>query len=78
MKMALQNWVKKYLRTKPEVSKIFDDLEEYKTFCVDQGYTFNEADLYNERSPYGDFVRTKKGKWPRDNWGYAIRQFKRA
>ncbi len=76
--MALQNWVKKYLRTKPEVSKIFDDLEEYKTFCVDQGYTFNEADLYNERSPYGDFVRTKKGKWPRDNWGYAIRQFKRA
>ena len=76
--MALQNWVKKYLRTKPEVSKIFDDLDEYRTFCVDQGYIFNEADLYNERSPYGDFVRTKKGKWPRDNWGYAIRQFKRA
>lgn len=76
--MALQNWVKKYLRTKPEVSKIFEDLEEYRTFCVNQGYTFNEADLYNERSPYGDFVRTKKGKWPRDNWGYAIRQFKRA
>jgi hypothetical protein len=76
--MALPNWVKKYLRTKPEVSKIFDDLEEYRDFCSRQGYTFNEADLYNDRSPYGDFLRTKKGKWPRDNWGYAIRQFKKA
>lgn len=75
--MALPNWVKKYLRTKPEVSKIFDDLEEYRDFCSRQGYMFNEADLYNDRSPYGDLIRTKKGKWPRDNWGYAQRQFRK-
>ena len=76
--MALPNWVKKYLREKPEVNKIFEDLAEYREFCVQQGYTFDEADLYNDRSPYGDLTRTKKGKWPRDNWGYALRQLRRA
>jgi hypothetical protein len=76
--MALPNWVKKYFREKPEVTKIFDDLDEYREFCVRQGYSFNEADLYNDRSPYGDYLRTKKGKWPRDNWGYALRQARKA
>lgn len=76
--MSQPNWVKKYLRMKPEVNKIFEELEEYQAFCVRQGYVFDEADLYVERSPYGDFVRTKKGKWPRDNWGFAIRNARRA
>lgn len=76
--MSQPSWVKKYLRMKPEVNKIFDDLDEYRTFCVNQGYPFNEADLYNERSPFGDYLRTKKGKYPRDNWGYALRNFRRA
>lgn len=75
--MAQPNWIKKYLRMKPEVSRLFDDLEEYKEFCVRQGYVFDEGDLYNDRSPYGDLARTKKGKWPRDNWGYQLRQMRR-
>lgn len=76
--MAQPAWIKKYLRMKPEVNRIFEDLEEYKEFCVRQGYPFNEADLYNDRSPFGDLTRTKKGKWPRDNWGFAIRNARRA
>ncbi len=76
--MAQASSVKKYLRLKPEVNRIFDDLDEYRTFCVNQGYPFNEADLYNERSPYGDFSRTKRGKYPRDNWGWLIRQTRRS
>ena len=69
--------LQKYLRMKPEVNKIFDDLDEYRNFCVRQGYSFNVADLYNDRSPYGDLTRSKKGKIPRDNWAYAIRNAKR-
>ena len=76
--MSQPNWVKKYLRMKPEVSRIFDDLDEYRVFCVNQGYFFDESDLYNDRSPYSDFIRSKKGKYPRDNWGYASRQMRRA
>ena len=76
--MAQPNWVKKYLRMKPEVNRIFDDLDEYRAFCVKQGYIFDESDLYNERSPYSDMLRSKKGKYPRDNWGYDARQFRRA
>lgn len=72
--MAQSAWVKKYLRMKPEVSKIFEDLDEYRVFCVNQGYVFNEADLYNERSSYGDFVKFKKGKSVKDNWSNLIRQ----
>lgn len=75
--MSQPTWVKKYLRMKPEVSKIFDDLNEYREFCVRYGYRFNEADLYNDRSIYGDFMRTKKGKHPRDNWTSLIRESKK-
>lgn len=76
--MAQPVWIKKYLRMKPEVTRILEDLDEYKDFCCRQGYVFDEADLYNDRTPYGDLIRTKKGKWPRDNWGYIIRQTRRA
>lgn len=66
---------KKYLRMKPEVTKIFDDLDEYRQFCVDFGHRYNEADLGNERSPYGDYQRFKKGKMVRDNWVVAAKQY---
>jgi len=72
--MAQPAWVKKYLRMKPEVTKIFDALDEYREFCVKHGFYFNEADLYKEHSPYGDLQRTKRGKYPRDNWGWMARQ----
>lgn len=71
--MSTPNWVKKYLRMKPEMQKIFDALDEYREFCAKQGYVFDEADLGNENSPYSDFQRTKRGKYPRDNWGYLIK-----
>ena len=64
-----QAWLKKYLRIKPEVHQIFNDLGEYRLFCRDHGYPFNEADLYKERSPWGDMRRAKSsGRPARDNW----------
>ena len=32
---------------KQSVSQLFDDLENFKTFCVENGYVFDEKQLYN-------------------------------
>jgi hypothetical protein len=37
---------KKYLTMKPEVSKIFDDLEAYHDYCRFNMLRFDEKDLY--------------------------------
>ena len=31
--------------TSAQVKQIFDDLDNYRNFCRDYGYRFNEADL---------------------------------
>jgi hypothetical protein len=68
-----QEWLTKYLRMKPEVETIFEELEEYREFCVDYGFVYNEAHLHNERSPWNDFRKLKSKGWkPRDHWGHAI------
>ena len=66
--MSNPKWLEKYLRIKPEVDKIFNDLDLYRKFCVEHGHFFDERHLYNERSPWGDFLRKESGKWVRDAW----------
>lgn len=44
--MAHPKFIEKHLRMKPEVSKIFDDLEMYKEYCKDNMLKFDERDLY--------------------------------
>jgi hypothetical protein len=44
--MAQPKYIEKYLRIKPEVDKIFDDLEGYKNFCRFNMLKFDERDLY--------------------------------
>ena len=44
--MANPKWLEKYLRTKPEVNRIFDDLEQYKDYCRFNMLKFDEKDLY--------------------------------
>ena len=39
-------WLKKYLTMKPEVSKIFEDLEQYREYCKFSFLKFDEKDLY--------------------------------
>lgn len=34
----------------PPVKQIFDDLDKYRDFCRYEGKSFNEADLYNNKS----------------------------
>jgi len=44
--MAQPKFIEKHLRMKPEVSKIFDDIENYKEYCKDNMLKFDERDLY--------------------------------
>ena len=58
-------WLKKYLKMKPEVTKIFEDLEDFKLFCADFGHSFNEAYLYNKHNQvWKDYQNIIKGPMP--------------
>ena len=49
-----------YFAERPEVVKIFNDLEQYRDFCRFEGRVFNEKDLYNKKSwIYRDFESWK-------------------
>jgi len=47
--MAVPAYIQKTLRMKPEVEKIFTDLEAYHDYCRFNMINFNEADLYKSR-----------------------------
>jgi hypothetical protein len=64
---------KKYFRMTHEVTTIFDDLDKYREFCVEYGYPFDERHLYNEKTPWGEYARVQRGKYPRNNW-YAKKE----
>jgi hypothetical protein len=60
-----QEWVKKYLTMKPEVNKIFDDLEAYQDFCRFELCDFNPATLYNRDSAiYRAFQDSQRPRRP--------------
>lgn len=67
--MSNARWIKKHLVLKPEVERIFQDLEQYQKFCVERGRKFDEAELYDNRSRnYQDFVNYSAGKSVRNHW----------
>jgi hypothetical protein len=56
-------------KSNPKVRQIFEDLEEYLTFCRRYGYKFNESDLYNWKSyAYQQFNKFMQGKNVKDMW----------
>ena len=69
--------IKKYLQFKPEVTRIFDELDRYREFCREFGYVFNETHLGHNHSPYNEFLKFQSGKTPRDNWSYLTKQVRR-
>jgi hypothetical protein len=50
-----------YFATRPDVVKIFDDLEAWHDHCRFELLDFNPADLYKSQA-YRDFVRRKSGQ----------------
>jgi len=54
---------------KQEVSKVFDDLDDFLRFCKTFGHPYNEADLYNSNSEvYTQYRMLKEGKRISNNW----------
>lgn len=50
-------------------NKIFEDLEKYLEFCREYGYTFNESDLYTNRSnSYRNYQKHITGKPVKNMW----------
>ena len=56
--MALPTYIQKTLVMKPEVNKLFDDLEEWLDHCRMELIPFNPADLYKSRE-YKEWQREK-------------------
>jgi hypothetical protein len=54
---------------KDEVKKIFDDLDDYKRFCLVFGHPFSNGDLYNfDNKTYVEYHGFKGGKRVSNNW----------
>jgi hypothetical protein len=63
--MAQPAWLNKYLTMKPEVSKVFDDLEAYLDYCRLELIDFNPADLYRKDSAnYQAYLNSKRPRRP--------------
>ena len=59
----------------PRVKQIFEDLENYKEFCVDFGYKWDESTLYDMRSfAYRQFQKRVAGKEPKNNWDDLVKE----
>lgn len=67
-----------YFESRPDVVKIFEDLEAFHDFCRFELLPFNEADLYNRASPvwnqYYNSTRIRKPRNERTNSKKASRQ----
>ena len=64
--MAQPAWLNKYLTMKPEIQKIFDDLDEWLDHCRFNLLKYDPADLYKSDA-YKEFARRKNGKsWHRN------------
>lgn len=59
----------------PTINEIFDELDAYRDFCREFGHVFDEAHLYNFKSPYGQFERYRKGQRVTNNWKEDRRAF---
>ena len=62
----------------PRAVQALEDLSRFLEFCVDYGYRYNEADLYNNKSyPFQQFKKLEAGKFPKDMWVEDARRFGR-
>ena len=62
------------IKPNPKVRAILDDLEKYRNFCVDFGYKFDEAHLYDMRVfSYRQHAKQLAGKNPKDQWAEDMR-----
>jgi hypothetical protein len=57
----------------PKINQIFQDLDNYRNFCREYGYIFDENDLYSQRSYiYRQYQKHQSGKSVKNNWDAAL------
>lgn len=58
-----------YFENRPDIVKIFDDLEKLHDFCRFEMLPFNEADLYNRQSDvWNRYFQSTRPRRPRGEW----------
>lgn len=57
--MTQPTWLKKHLVRKPEVTKIFNDLDAWLNHCREELIEYNPADLYKSKA-YKEWQRTQE------------------
>ena len=64
------------IKPNPRVRDLFDDLDKLREFCVDHGYRYNEADLYNFKSyAWQQYNKFSQGKNAKNMWSEDLRRF---
>jgi hypothetical protein len=67
--MAQPTWLNKYLTIKPEVSKVFDDLDAYLDFCRFELRDYNPAHLYDRTNHnYRAYLDSQRAPRPWANY----------
>lgn len=62
-------------QTNPKVQQIFEDLEKYRNFCVEYGYKFDEASLYDMKQySFQQFNKFMQSKNFKDQWADDARK----
>jgi hypothetical protein len=59
MSSSYKSYIRKYLVMKPEVQKIFNDLDEYLNYCRFNLLKYDPKDLYKSNQ-YREFLRKTK------------------
>ena len=60
---------KQLFKPNPRSRAVWEDLDRYLNFCVDYGYRYDPADLYNNKSyPFQQYRKLEAGKDPKDMW----------
>jgi hypothetical protein len=66
---------KPQFQSNPTVQQIFQDLENYKEFCVDYGYKWDESTLYDMRNyTYQQYTKYAGHKNFKDQWAEDTRK----
>ena len=56
-----------YFESRPDIVKIFDDLEAFHDFCRFELLPFDEKDLYNRASPvWNQYYNSTRPRRPRN------------
>lgn len=68
--MAQPKWLDKYLTMKPEVNKIYDDLEKYLDWCRFNLEPYIPSNLYKENTNWGRMRRETSRERPHYKHSY--------